>query len=1027
MDNIFGIPVTSILIVLLVIMGLCLLSVGYIAWRNRVIFKMAVRNIPRRPTQSILIMVGLMLATLIIAAALTTGDTLDHTITELSYESLGEIDQVVAFTGETGSRASTSVNNEPIPTGIADELEAQFAGDPDIEAFLPILTIDVPALNLDQRLSQPSIILAGLDTSRLGAFGGIENPAGNTISEPFANDTVVISESLAEQISAEVGSTVTIYYQNEPIELEVGGIGADGVMTGINFNTEQGPPGNFGMAVPLEWLQDLTGLEDQARFIAVTNVGDVRSGLERSDDATDKLEAALEGEPYGVGAIKQRAVQDAELVASLFMSLFIVLGLFSVAAGVLLIFLIFMMLAAERRSEMGMARAVGMKQRHLVQQFLAEGTVYDLGAALIGAAAGVGVAFIMVDIMSSLLGDDLNITPHFTLRSLAVAYSLGVTVTFLTIIFASVRAARLNIVAAIRDTPDGETGRKDRPEWRWRNLRPIQFWKYIFAMIGYYSLWGPLLTPVGLLMILQGWQGGRWSAFFYMMGISLLGFGLMLLLQRWFPRRIVFTAISAIVLFLWLAPERWLEPILPENFQGDFEMFFLSGIMMVTYATLIIMWNADIIVWIVSLFGKAFSSWVPAVKTAVAYPLASKTKTGLTLAMFALIMFSLVTMGTISANFVGLFTTEEAVGGWDISVETSPTNPIENMREAVGDEVDMSVVEAIGRVQTVMLANTQIQRADDQDDDAKQAVFNGVNMEFAENTEMPMAAMAEGYASSDEVWQALATNPDLAVIDFFSAGPGGFGNDPNMFFLDVPDLSSGTMEPVEVVVSDAANGTTRTITVIGVIDSSISSAFGLYAGQETLAEIFGTPDSETLFVMLVPEQSDNAEQIAIEMEQALFDRGVQVESTQEILEELSETSTGFLQLIQGFMGLGLLVGIAALGVISFRAVVERRQQIGMLRAIGFKRNMVAASFLIESMVVATLGVLTGVVLALILSWSLMTSETFTEGAGDIEGFIVPWGEVAFFVALALVAAAVLTIIPARNASSVPIADALRYE
>ncbi len=57
MDNIFGIPVTSILIVLLVIMGLCLLSVGYIAWRNRVIFKMAVRNIPRRPTQSILIMV----------------------------------------------------------------------------------------------------------------------------------------------------------------------------------------------------------------------------------------------------------------------------------------------------------------------------------------------------------------------------------------------------------------------------------------------------------------------------------------------------------------------------------------------------------------------------------------------------------------------------------------------------------------------------------------------------------------------------------------------------------------------------------------------------------------------------------------------------------------------------------------------------------------------------------------------------------------------------------------------------------
>ena len=36
------------------------------------------------------------------------------------------------------------------------------------------------------------------------------------------------------------------------------------------------------------------------------------------------------------------------------------------------------------------------------------------------------------------------------------------------------------------------------------------------------------------------------------------------------------------------------------------------------------------------------------------------------------------------------------------------------------------------------------------------------------------------------------------------------------------------------------------------------------------------------------------------------------------------------------MGLGLIVGVAALGVISARAVVERRQQIGVLRAIGFQ-------------------------------------------------------------------------------------------
>lgn len=1025
MDNIFGISIMSILYVLLVIVGLCLLSVGYIAWRNQVIFKMALRNVPRRKTQSILIMVGLMLATLIISAALTTGDTIDSFITKASYESLGEVDEVISFVGESDDRGTTSVNNEPIPAGIVDDLEGQFANDPDIQGFMPVLTVEVPVVNMDERLNQPSIILSGIDPARLDGFGGILDPDGNVIDDPFAGDTAIISEALADRINADVGSQVTIFYQNEPREITVGAVSQNGLLTGTNFVTN-GPPENNGMAMPIEWVQELAGLEDQARFIAVSNVGDVQSGVERSDAVVAKLDSALEGQQLGVADIKQRAITDAGFLASLLMSLFIVLGMFSVAAGVLLIFLIFMMLAGERRAEMGMARAVGMKQRHLVQQFIAEGTAYDLGAALIGALLGVGVASIMVLFMGDLLGEGFDIEPTFTFRSLAVAYSLGVAVTFVTIIFASVRAARLNIVEAIRDLPDhGDSGRK-RPRWRWRNLRPIAFWKYIFGLIGYYRLWGPLLTPIGILMMIQGAQGGRWSLFFFSMGISLLGFGLMLLLQRWLPQRPVFTIISAIVLFYWLSPEGTFDWLYPEEITGDFEMFFVSGIMMVTYATLLIMWNADVIVWIASFFGKAFSRWVPAVKMAVAYPLASKTKTGMTLAMFALIIFSLVVMGTINANFTNLFTSEEATGGWDVAVETSPANPVANLRDAVGSEADLSAVTAVGRVQAIAFGNNQIRRSDSTEDEWKRSFVSGVDQEYAANTEMPLINIAQGYGSSEEVWQALVSNPNLAVVDQFSAGPGGFGNDPNQFFLQVPEIASVPMMPTDIEVRDPGTGDTRTVTVIGIIDSKVSTAFGVYTSQDTLLDIFHAPDEETLFVKVLPEQEENSEEIAKSIEQALFDRGVVAESTQAQLEELASANQGFLQLIQGFMGLGLLVGIAALGVISFRAVVERRQQIGMLRAIGFKRNMVAASFLIESLVIAGLGVLTGVVLALILSYNLINSEAFSE-TGDISGFTIPWGEVIFFTVLSLVSAAIMTIIPARTASSVPIAEALRYE
>ena len=82
------------------------------------------------------------------------------------------------------------------------------------------------------------------------------------------------------------------------------------------------------------------------------------------------------------------------------MAFFTTFGSFSIAAGILLIFLIFVMLAAERRSELGIARAVGTRRGHLVQMFLFEGAAYDLAAALVGAVLGAGVAYLMVAVMA---------------------------------------------------------------------------------------------------------------------------------------------------------------------------------------------------------------------------------------------------------------------------------------------------------------------------------------------------------------------------------------------------------------------------------------------------------------------------------------------------------------------------------------------------------------------------------------------------------------------------------------------------
>ena len=92
METIFGIPASSLLFVLIAI--LCLIGVGTIitAIRYPVPFRLGLRNLRRRRSQTALIIVGLALSTLIITSALAIGDTVDYSVKSGVYENLGSID-----------------------------------------------------------------------------------------------------------------------------------------------------------------------------------------------------------------------------------------------------------------------------------------------------------------------------------------------------------------------------------------------------------------------------------------------------------------------------------------------------------------------------------------------------------------------------------------------------------------------------------------------------------------------------------------------------------------------------------------------------------------------------------------------------------------------------------------------------------------------------------------------------------------------------------------------------------------------
>lgn len=1140
MNDIFGLSMTYIAAGCLVVTAAILALIAFIAIRNPVMFKMGLRNIPRRKAQTTLIIIGLMLSTLIITAAFGTGDTLTSSITSQIYEMAGEADEYITWDTE---KEAAPADQQVIPLARVDELRQQFAGDEDVQAFLPFLTEQLPVQNTRTRLNEPAARIVAFRPADTEALGGLKDLSGRPVT--LGPGELAVNKELAEEIDAAVGDQVLAFYQGTPVPLTVTAIVPNQVLGGsFQFRQVQGGATNF------EFLSELTARGENADGVFVSNRGGVRSGLDRSDAATAKLEAALEGEPYRVEAFKKDGIEMAEFFGNILLTFFIVLGLFSIAAGVLLIFLIFVMLAAERKPEMGMARAVGAKRRQLVESFLAEGLGYDLGSAVVGLVAGIGVTFVMMAILESAAADEigLDMSVTFAARSLIVSFCLGLIATFIVIFVSSWRASRLNIVAAIRDLPETRPLNPERATWlgysrailngvvaggitatsllaalRFPGQAPLFL---LAALVGLPGPWlgmlrghnfgapaadrksgerapawpfilGVCTLPFGLLVIMgyalalllvritrdrkpesmPGWllpagiaiaplgvvlsalqTRGRavaWSVgfgtvgavmgalmvqwgleanqmFLFAGGVSLIFFWVAATLRYFhIHERLTFTVVSAWLLALWyLVPGKKLDWLVGP-LEGDIEMFFLSGVAMVTCGVFIVVYNADIILPVVEKLGSRFGRIMPAMKTAVAYPLTSRFRTGMTMAMIGLIMFALVVNSTLNSNFERIFLSEESRGGWDVQLMVNPNNPITGLRATVaGAGVDTAPIAAVGENRIAYGWEAEVENRDGfENDDGEVKEFSrltviGADRDYFLNTEISLKARAAGYPNDRAAWEALAEGGALAILPAsVTTEPEGFGG-PGEFtdVLRLKPLQDG-FEPFTLGLRDPGSGNIVTVTVIGQAKEAGEIFWnGMFVPLETHKEAYPDAKGQAFYLSLGP--GVGSRQYARTLEAALVTASA--ESLQKVLDDQQATSNAFMLVFQGFMGLGLIVGIAALGVVASRAVVERRQQIGMLRAIGYKRGMVALSFLFESGFVAASGVLLGLLLGVSLSWVLFTSGSVGEESKNA-GFTVPWLNLAGVSALAFGASMLMTFLPARSASRVPIAEALRYE
>ena len=264
-------------------------------------------------------------------------------------------------------------------------------------------------------------------------------------------------------------------------------------------------------------------------------------------------------------------------------------------------------------------------------------------------------------------------------------------------------------------------------------------------------------------------------------------------------------------------------------------------------------------------------------------------------------------------------------------------------------------------------------------------------------------------------------------------------------FFETPDAKEGMIGQLLAKQMNVKTGDTITVltnTVDGVMNAMDLTVSGIFSAG--IDEI----DAQVIYVPLKSAQTildtDNVD-IAV----LRFDKLPQAESgVIKINTELKEQSTNLIArtwrelavlfrqvskfyLVQNRMIESILLALMFLGILNAvsMTVVERTGEIGTLRSFGESKTDIIAQFVLESLVLASIGTILGAISSWIIVQIIDVAKIETEMPGASVPFALKinflFTSVLYASALAIVTAIIATYIPAKRAANMNIVEALR--
>jgi putative ABC transport system permease protein len=470
-----------------------------LAIRRPLLARLALREAVRRPGQSAVVVLGLMIGTMAIFAVQVLGDSFLESQTRGAFLAWGHVDLLAANGGRFFDPA----------------LAAELASDPGLQTSLAGVQagVELPSsvTDIDRANAKPLVVLVGFDPATQAAFGSYLLTDGKaTNGQDLAPGEVLISASLANALEARSGDRLSVSIGPQQVtELRLAGIAK---ATGPGAYTLR--PALFS---PLANLRPLIG-DQGINVIRLAAPGGGRVELDRAHELAPRVRTALQALPGGPAlAVRESKREDldaqvkqVEATRGLYTSL----SFFVALTGIALVVNLSLALAEERRPRHAVLRALGLGRAGMVALSMLEGALYSVAAAVIalipGALFGIAlVALVYVRVQSVAVENraaplQYAVTPE----AVALSIAIGSLIVLATLFATSVRTSRMQISSAIRNLPE-PTRRRNRSVWMSALLATVALGSLAALVMG--SLPVRMAGGVGLVILAAALIGGRVS------------------------------------------------------------------------------------------------------------------------------------------------------------------------------------------------------------------------------------------------------------------------------------------------------------------------------------------------------------------------------------------------------------------------------------------------------------------------------------------------------------------------------------